>query len=34
MRSLFASDNPYVPCGIAGKHSQEGDMRAGRREGV
>ena len=34
MRSLFASDNPYVPCGVGREAWEEGDMRAGRREGV
>ena len=34
MRSLFASDNPYVPCGIEGKHGRRetcgsGDGRCG-----
>ena len=34
MRSLFASDSPSVPCGVGRGAWEEGDMRAGRREGV
>ena len=31
---MFASDNPYVPCGVGREAWAEGDMRAGRRKGV